>query len=77
MITEITRQLLSGVMRLSFRFEPFFPQFMRLSLNRKLMEYKKRGLIADYSVRARRIEKHHYFFEVDLFLDENREVKRE
>jgi hypothetical protein len=63
--------LFSSLVRFSFRFERFFPHVVRLFLNRKLGEYKKRGQITDYKVRARRRDRYHYSFQIDLILDEN------
>ncbi len=61
-------RLLSGLIKLSFRFERFFPQFIKFFLNRKLKEYKEKGTFTDFKVKARRKGKYHYSFEVDLFL---------
>jgi len=52
----------------SFRFERFFPHFIRFFLNRKLNEIKKASVLTDYEGTAKRKGKYHYLFEVDLFL---------
>ncbi len=60
----------SGVsvfVKLAFRFEIFFPQVFKLFLDRKLNEYKRKGVITDYEVKAKRMGKYHYFLEMDLF----------
>ena len=55
--------------KLAFRFEIFFPQVFKLFLNRKLKEYKEKGVIADYKVRTKRKGKYHYRFDVDLLIE--------
>jgi len=67
----VKEQAASAFIRLSFRFERFFPQVIKLFLNRKLKEYKERGLISNYRIQAWRRGKYHYSFIVDLFLDIN------
>ncbi|MGA1975548.1 MAG: hypothetical protein ABSG92_07925 [Conexivisphaerales archaeon] len=59
----------SGLVRASFRFERFFPRLVKLYMGRQLKKYKERGTISDYRIRAKRVKKYHYVFEVDLFLD--------
>ena len=54
--------------KIAFRFEFFFPQFIGFFIGRKLKEYKEKGLIEDYRVKSNRRGKHHYFFDLDLFL---------
>ena len=65
----IIERIRSGLVRFSFRLEWFFPQFIKLFLNRKLKEYKEKGAITDYKVGAKRKGKHHYSFEINLFLE--------
>ncbi len=65
----------SSLIRFSFRFERFFPRFITLFLNRRLKEYKQKGALTDYRVKAKRRGKYHYNFEVDLFLNKS-EVNR-
>lgn len=72
----IDEKFASGLVKFSFKLERFFPKFIKFYLNRKLKEYKKKGLITDYKVKARRKEKHHYFFEISLFLETEKEVNR-
>jgi hypothetical protein len=67
-------QLLSGLIRLSFQFERFYPQVIKIYFDRKLEEYKEKGIISDYGVDADYIGSFHYSFTIDLFLDEE-EVK--
>ena len=59
----------SVLVKLAFRFEIFFPQVFKLFLNRKLKEYKEKGVIADYKVKTKRKGKYHYHFDVDLLLE--------
>ena len=68
---SLKESLFSSLIRFSFRFERFFPHFIRLFLNRKLGEYKKEGQITDYQVKARRRDRYHYSFQIDLILNEN------
>jgi len=72
---KIGEHIASLLIKSSFRLERFFPQFVRFFLNRKLKEYKKKGVISDYKVKAKRKGKYHYLFEVDLFLKLEREVR--
>ena len=58
----------SNLIKFSFKFERFFPQFIKFYLNRKLNEYKQRDILTDYYVKAKRKGKYHYTFEVDLIL---------
>ena len=62
----IIENSVSVFVKLAFRFEIFFPQVFKFFLNRKLKEYKKKGVITDYKVKAKRKGKYHYFLEVDL-----------
>lgn len=55
--------------KIAFRFEFFFPQFIGYYVGQKLKEYKEKGWIEDYKVKAKRREKYHYFFDVDLFVN--------
>ena len=64
----LRERITSGFIKFSFKFERFSPQFIKLFLNRKLKEYKKKGALTDYGVKAKRKGKYHYLFEVDLFL---------
>ena len=64
----IIESSVSVLVKLAFRFEMLFPQFIKFLLNRKLKEYKEKGEITDYKVKAKRKGKYHYSFEVDLFL---------
>ena len=54
------------VVELSFKFEILFPQFIKFYLGRRLKRYQKRGFITGYEVKAGRIGKYHYIFEIDL-----------
>jgi hypothetical protein len=65
----LSEWMTSNLVKFSFKFERFFPQFIRFYLNRKLSEYKQRDILADYDVKARRRGKYHYTFEVDLTLE--------
>ena len=56
-------------MKIAFRFEFLYPQAIKFFLDRKLKEYKNKGTLTDYKVKASRIGKYHYFLEMDLFLD--------
>jgi len=58
--------------RLAFRFEFFFPQFIGFYIKRKLKEYKQNQLIDDYKVKSRRKGKYHYYFDVDLFFEKQK-----
>jgi len=67
-LVGIVERLAPGLIRLFFRLERFFPRFIRFLLTRRLREYKERGVIVDYKVKAERIDRFHYRFEVELFL---------
>ena len=54
--------------KIAFRFEFFFPQFIGYFVGQKLKDYKEKGLIEDYKVKAKRRGRYHYLFDVDLFL---------
>jgi len=54
--------------KIGFRFEFFFPQFIGFFIGRKLKEYKEKGLIEDYTIKAKRRGKYHYLFDLDMFL---------
>ena len=54
--------------KIAFRFEFFFPQFIGYFVGQKLKDYKEKGLIEDYKVKAKRRGRNHYLFDVDLFL---------
>ena len=60
---------ISVALKIAFRFEIFYPQAIKLFLNRKLKEYKDKGTLTDYKVKTNRLGKYHYFLEMDLFLD--------
>ncbi len=64
------RNILSGLIKFSFRFERFFPQFIKIFLSRQLAEYRKNEIIHDYSVDAVWRSKYHYFFTINLLLGE-------
>lgn len=65
----LDERIASDLTKVAFRFERFFPQFVKFSLNRRLKEAKKSGIIADYKVKAARKGKYHYVFEIDLNLE--------
>ena len=48
--------------------EPISPRFISFWLRRRLKDWKNRGLIDDYKVKAKRIGKFHYRIEVELDL---------
>ncbi len=54
--------------KIAFRFEFFFPQFIGYFVGQKLKDYKEKGLIEDYKVKAKKRGRNHYLFDVDLFL---------
>ena len=64
----LIERITSDLIKFSFKFERFFPQFIKFFLNRKLKEYKQMGALTDYGVKAKRRGRYHYLFEVDLFL---------
>ena len=64
----LIERITSHLIKFSFKFERFFPQFIKFFLNRKLKEYKQMGALTDYRVKAKRRGRYHYLFEVDLFL---------
>lgn len=66
---EIRELIISSFIKVSFRFERFFPQFIKLFLNRRLGEYKDKGVLTEYKVKTKRRGKYHYSFEVDLFVN--------
>ncbi|MCW4020663.1 MAG: hypothetical protein NWF14_05495 [Candidatus Bathyarchaeota archaeon] len=61
--------ILSGLVRFSFVFERFFPWFMKSFLSRVLEEYKEKGVLADYRVKAERKGKYRYSFELEIVLN--------
>jgi hypothetical protein len=63
--------LFSTLIRVSFRFERFFPYVIRVYINRKLADYQQDGRITDYRVKATRRDRYHYTFQIDLFLDKH------
>ena len=67
----VMETLLSGLVRLAFRFERFFPYAVRLFVNRKLGGYKNAGQITDYQIKAERRGRYHYLFQIDLTLNED------
>jgi hypothetical protein len=58
-------------MKIAFRFEIFYPQAIKIFLNRKLKEYKNNGKLDNYKVKTQKLGKYHYFIEMDLFLKRN------
>ncbi len=66
---EIVDRIVYDLVGLAFKLDWLFPPFIRLFLDRKLKEYKEKGIISDYEVRAGRKEKFHYVIQVDLFLE--------
>jgi len=56
--------MLPSLIKLSFKFEMLFPQFIKFFINRKLKEYKETGALTDYKVKAKRRGRFHYFFEL-------------
>lgn len=62
--------LFSALIRFSFRFERFFPYILRAFIIRKLGEYQRNGMLADYTVRAARRGRHHFAVQIDLYLEE-------
>jgi hypothetical protein len=64
----IINAISSVFVKLAFRFEILFPQVFKFFVNRKLKEYKTKGVITDYKTKAGRWGKGHYFLEMDLFL---------
>jgi hypothetical protein len=55
--------------KIAFRFEILFPQFAGFFINRKLKEYKYKGLSKEYRVKSKRRGKYHYLFDIDLFFE--------
>ena len=66
---KIADRAKSGLIRASFNFERFFPRLIKFYVGRQLKEYKNRGTLSDYKLKAKRLTKYHYIFELDLFLD--------
>jgi hypothetical protein len=64
------RNALSGLIKFSFRFERFFPQFIKIFLSRQLAKYRKDGVIHDFKVDAVWRSKYHYFFTFNLSMGE-------
>lgn len=62
--------------RLAFISEPLLPFFLSRFLNKQLSQWKDAGLIGDYKVEAKRIQKFHYKIEVDfdLTLDQAKNI---
>ncbi|MCR3907091.1 MAG: hypothetical protein NUK62_08725 [Tenericutes bacterium] len=69
---EILDSALSVFMKIGFRFEIFYPHAIKLFLNQKLKEFKNQKKLNDYKVKAKRLGKNHYFFEMDIFLNANK-----
>lgn len=65
----ILESTLQVAIKIGFRFEIFYPQAIKLFLNRRLKEYKNKGTFTDYKVKTKRIGKYHYLLEMDLFLN--------
>jgi len=61
-------RITSNLVKFSFRLERLFPQFIKFFINRKLKEYKNRGLISAYKVKAKRRGKYRYSFNINLLL---------
>ena len=66
--TGVLDSAISVFTRIAFRFEYFYPQFIGYVIGQKLKEYKEKGLIEEYKVKAKRRGKYHYLFELNLFL---------
>jgi hypothetical protein len=62
--------------RLAFVSEPLLPFFLTRFLNKQLSQWKYEGLIDDYKVEAKRVQKFHYRIDVDLdlTLDQTRDI---
>ena len=54
--------------KIAFRFEFLFPRFIGYFVGQKLKEYKEKYWIEDYKVKTKRNGKYHYFFDLDMFL---------
>jgi hypothetical protein len=65
----MSESILPRLIKLSFKFEIFFPRLIKLFINQKLKEYKEMGKLTDYKFKAKRKGKYHYFFELDLLLN--------
>jgi hypothetical protein len=58
----------SVLMKIAFRFEFFFPQFIGFYVGRKLKKYKKKGLLEDYAIKSKQRGKYHCLFDMDFIL---------
>jgi len=68
MSERIVERFVPFLTRLVFVFEPISPRFFSYFLNRKLREWKDKGLIVDYKTETRRIGKFHYKIDVNVAL---------
>jgi hypothetical protein len=66
---KLSNSFVTVFSKIAFRFEFFFPRFIGYFISQKLKEYKQKGWLEDYKVKAIRREKYHYFFDMDLFLN--------
>lgn len=66
----------SVLIKIAYKFEIFYPQAIKYLLNRKLNEYKIKGILADYKVKTKRMGRFHYFLEMDLFIDKEKGGER-
>ncbi len=64
------KNVLSGLIKFSFRVERFYSRFIKFFLNRKLSEYRREGYIHDFQIDAAWKGNHHYFFTVNMLLGE-------
>jgi len=65
----LSSRLLSLFARFALLFEPISPPFISFWLQRRLRNWKSRGLVDDYRVSTTRSGKFHYKIEVDLDLN--------
>ncbi len=66
----LSSRLTSLLVGIALAFEPISPPFISLWLQRRLSNWKKRGIVDEYKVNTTRIGKFHYRVEVNLDVNE-------
>jgi hypothetical protein len=56
------------LVKAAFMFEPIAPPFISLFVKRPLGAWKKQGKLDQYRVGTTRLEKYHYYIDVDIEL---------
>lgn len=64
---SVRGEILGNLMKLALSFEILYPLYIQFFTGRALRDFKRRGLISSYEVKARRSEKLHYVIQIDLY----------